>query len=91
VVDDHQVSFARQMAAVGWVRPAETEQQLHKELAAALASPAKLRRPWEAPTHDATALLTARLQDLDGYHAVYPRRLPAAVRAMASTLRGVRV
>ena len=48
VVDDHQVSFARQLAITGMVVTAQTEQELHAQLDRALANPADFVTTGEA-------------------------------------------
>lgn len=92
VVDDHQVSFTRHMARLGWVLAVESEADLHRELTLALADPVRVRRlPEPSPAEASARLLATRVERLDGhFRFVYPRRFPAALRGVVTTLRGIR-
>lgn len=91
VVDDHQVSFTRSMAAVGWARAAETRAELHAALDAAFADPRQLRCPLPDSTAPAAAVELERLLRHTPRRGIQVRRIPRALRLAATTLRGIRV
>lgn len=92
-VDDHQVSFVRQAARLGWVRPVESEGQLNTELERALAAPSSVRCTPDASAAGATAgRLEQELTQLaGGFPSFYAHRIPGATRGVLTTLRGIRV
>lgn len=92
-VDDHQVSFSRRIAALGWAIVVESEEDLHREIDAALRRPARVRRaPDPSPADETARMLGGQVDRLVGrYQPFYARRVPAALRCTVTTLRGIRV
>ena len=92
-VDDHQVSFVRHAARLGWVRAIESEEDLHAGLEHALTTPRALHCTPDASTAHATTERLERELALLGNHvpSLYAHRIPGATRGIFTTLRGIRV
>lgn len=79
VVDDHQISFAKQLAATGKVISAQTEAELHAELDRAVRDPADFLATGEASDVAGTvARLEAAIDQLLARRPSRKRRPPSA-------------
>lgn len=90
-VDDHQVAFSREMASMGWVHLAETEEQLVDCLDAALADPASVR--WHEPTRrngDPVRRFASMVDQAmrQPQQRIRWQRVPHTLRSVRAVLRG---
>lgn len=90
-VDDHQVAFARSVAALGWVVLAETEGALRESLDAALAHPESTR--WQGEPDDLADVVERFASFADEVtrrpiHRIRWQRVPQAIRLARVAIGG---